>query len=302
MKLLFLLLTSITTLLFSLSASAINLRCEGCNEDQIYNLVKSYGQGEHTVFSLSTGFIKTYSVYYNPSDGQPGENPLDPNPTLGDYAVVEVSTSVAQLQEFQSLLNLYQISGGTLKFEITVPINDIPVREPLDFSGMTSFEFALNPGNHHRVIEGAAAYANSWHAARHSNTYFQTFGSITGISGSSIIVNVQFADGGKVKIEIEVSNTTGEQRGPIQDRNGNPIPIRSSDPNDFAGTYIVESPVDLTNLGQHFADIGWGNPFSGNPTQGGGSWGDGGGGRVRDYDCHFEGPDNRKWVCEYTER
>jgi hypothetical protein len=275
------------SLIASASVNAANIRCEACSPSGMLELAEISGSGQHTVFSLSTGSIRSYYVDRVSSDrGEPdrGERPEFV------WRATETPVSAEQLQEFDSLHAFYVSSGGDLKYAIEVPVRDLPLG-PVDTNGMTAFDYAAEPSLRERFMRATAQYANSWASLRHSGSYWQVAGSLTAVSGSTIEVVVLFSEGSKIVFQVEVTNTMGQQLGRPTDANGNPIPSPGDEQGDFAGRYYFGSQLEIDRMNRHFGDIGWDTRFSNFPLKP----------FTRSYKCALDPRNLRNLVCRDDE-
>jgi len=229
--------------MISIEVFAANIRCEGCSFSTMRQLAINSGNGTHTIFSLSTNEIRSFSVEMLGAGEPANAFPKAVNPE--------------QLHEFASLRRVYIETGGTMKFTIEVPVGNIDLGAPIDLSAWTAFDYAANPATHVRFQDGVARYANSFAALRHAGTFWQIAGSLTAVTGSSIEVVLKFAGGGRVKFVVEVGQSQGQQVGPARDASGNSIPGPAENPVNLSGIYHFADAIAQQTFGAHLSRLGW---------------------------------------------
>ncbi|GIX40255.1 MAG: hypothetical protein KatS3mg128_1304 [Silanimonas sp.] len=232
---------------------ALNVRCERCEHAGFERVAAGLGPGQHVVFSLHQGLVFGFSVERERELER--SDPRQPRtPVLFAYPRELAADERAQ---FEAALQLYRETGGTMKWEVVVPIRDIPLPQPLNFSGMSAYQFANSMGNWHHVAHGVVQWARTARPLGQAGQWWQVLGSIVGAAGTQLEVTVVFADGGRATYLVDYGTETfAERQGPIRDADGNIIPTLTDSPGVQNGIVTFSSPLSLSRMNEHLASIG----------------------------------------------
>ncbi|MFN3965204.1 MAG: hypothetical protein ACK4JC_07265 [Silanimonas lenta] len=232
---------------------AASVRCEHCEPAGFERVATALGPGQHVVFSLRQGFAAGF-VVERERELERVDPRLPRTPVLFAYPRELTADERAQ---FEAALRLYRETGGTMKWEVVVPIRDIPLPQPLDFSGMSAYQFANSMGNWHHVAHGVVQWARTARPLGQAGQWWQVPGSIVGAAGTQLEVTVVFADGGRATYLVDYGTETfAERQGPIRDADGNLIPAPTDSPSVQNGIVTFSSPLSLSRMNEHLASIG----------------------------------------------
>lgn len=246
--------------ILSPNAFAANVRCDHCDLRGFRITAKSLGVGDHVVFSLSQGSASGFTVEREALDRRGSVQ-------YQTFAYPRALT-VDESAQFSAAMDIYRETATTMKFEEVVPIGNIPIQPPLDFSRMTSHEFARRMGDWHRVAQGVVQWARSPQGTLGSSAqWWQSAGSIVGVAGTQVEITVLFADGGKVTFKVDYGDETmGEQKGPIRDADNNVVPTPTDVQAVLTGTVVFSNATAQNAMNEHLAQMGWNSRFPQPPS------------------------------------
>jgi len=267
---------------------AANARCDQCDPRGFENVAKGLGVGDHVIFSLSQGLANGYSVEAETLDRRGG--------SIRQVFAYPRPLTIEESLQFDALKMLHRDTGGSLKYEVTVPIRNIPIEPGLDFRFMSIHEFARRPGDWHRISQGVVQWAQTPVALGQIGQWWQIAGSMVGVAGTEIEVTVVFDDGGKITLKMDYgTKTMAEQVGPMRDSDNNVVPVSGTNPSDVAGFFAFSSSINQSRMNEHLSALGWAMRFPSPTAQCPFI------GRII-YECGWTGGDLRTVACQRLTR
>ncbi|MCE2943790.1 MAG: hypothetical protein LW828_03575 [Xanthomonadaceae bacterium] len=236
-------------LLGSAVAEAGSLRCDHCDARGFESAARAMGAGSHVIFSVTQGVAAGFVVEREVLDRRGGSQV--------QFFAYRRPLTADEAAQFEAVKRIYRETGPSLMYEVVVPIRDIPIQQPLDFSGMTAYEFARRMGDWHRVAQGVVQWGRTYSPLAQAGQWWQVAGSVVGAAGAELEVTVVFACGGRVTYRMDYGDETmAEQRGPIRDTNNNIIPTPTDSPAVQNGSVVFANTVSVDRMNEHLSNIG----------------------------------------------
>lgn len=246
------------TLIVASPAFAANARCDHCTPETAAALAKGFGVGQHLIFSPTQSIAWAYTVQQG---GYAGDESFSDGAVRRLFAQPR-SLTPDELDQFNAVLEIYRQTGGTMRWQVTVPIGNLPSEPGIDFSHMSSFQYARSMGVWHRVSQGVVQWSRTPAALGQFGAWWQIAGSAVGVAGTEVEVTVVFPDGGRVTFLVDYgAETMAEQIGPIRDSDNNVIPVPTDSPLVMVGPVGFSNSVAQSRMNDHLSALGWAMRF-----------------------------------------
>lgn len=223
--------------LFGTAASAAEIRCDNCSEQQYQWLAQNQGAGAaglstHYVYDLPQGKVRKFQVERSCEEGMVCYNETTPLP-------VEPEIELQMLE----LASYWHRTGGTMKGYVTLTTNGSTQNlSAFDVAGSgaarTQLTNWLNSGPQLASLQNTLpALIGAVHQLA------VTIASMWNDSMGKTLITVVFSDGSKIQVEWEsINNTMTFVEGSAEDKYGNKIPMTWDQLNGRQFDYGAEGP------------------------------------------------------------